>query len=118
MDCRSDGGNQKRGESPVNEDFKRYPHVLALIEHYAGPIGDQSILNIIQRDSISKEDAYNFGRFIISMIEAMAVDIEKKVVVLGKVDNTDSIPDIDYEVSLFLANRGWGGVWDEICDEM
>ena len=51
------------------------------------------------------------------MIEAMTGDIEKKVVVLGKVDNTDSIPDLDYEVSLFLANRGWGGVWDEICDE-
>lgn len=101
----------------MNEDFKRYPHVLALIEHYAGLIRDQNILSIIQRDSISKEDAYNFGRFIISMIEAMAGDIEKKVVVLGKVDNTDSIPDLDYEVSLFLANRGWGGVWDEICDE-
>ena len=102
----------------MNEDFKRYPHVLALIEHYAGPIGDQNILNIIQRDSISKEDAHNFGRFIISMIEAMAVDIENKVVVLGRVDNTDLIPDIDYEVSLFLANRGWGGVWDEICYEV
>ena len=101
----------------MNEDFKRYPHVLDLIEHYVGPIGNQDILSIIQRDSISKEDAYNFGRFIISMIEAMADDIEKKVVVLGRVDNTDSIPDIDYEVSLFLANRGWGGVWDEICDE-
>ena len=60
------------GEYAVNEDFKRYPHVLALIEHYAGPIGDQNILSIIQRDSISKEDAYNFGRFIISMIEAVS----------------------------------------------
>ena len=101
----------------MNEDFKRYPHVRALIEHYADPVGDQNILNIIQIDRISKEDAYNFGRFIISMIEAMAEGIEKGVVVLGRVDNTDMIPDIDYEVSLFLANRGWGGIWDEICDE-
>lgn len=101
----------------MKEDFKRYPHVRALIEHYGEQSGDTKILSMLEKDSSSKEEAYQFGWFIVSMIDAMASDMQNGVFVLGGVDNTEMIPDIDYEVSLFLANRGWGGVWDEICDE-
>jgi hypothetical protein len=99
--------------STVEEDFKRYSHVRALIEHYGEKSGNAEILNMLQKDSASKEEAYKFGRFIVSMIDAMASDMQNGVVVLRGVDNTEMIPDIDYEVSLFLANRGWGGVWDD-----
>ena len=98
-------------------DFARYPHVRSLIEHYAEQLGKAEVLDILQRNPLTEDDAYGFGRFIISMIDAMAADIKNGIVMLGAVDNTQMIDDIDYEVGLFLANRGWGGVWDEICDE-
>jgi hypothetical protein len=107
--------NKEKGA--VYKDFKRYPHVRALIEHYAGQAKSSDMLNMLKMDSFSKEDAYRFGRFIVSMIDAMAADMQSGVAVLGGVDNTEMIPDIDYEVRLFLDDRGWDGVWDEICDE-
>lgn len=103
--------------STVKEDFKRYSHVRVLIELYGEKSGNTEILNLLQKDSSSKEEAYKFGWFIVSMVDAMASDMQNGVFILGGVDNTEMIPDIDYEVRLFLANRGWDGVWDEICDE-
>jgi hypothetical protein len=41
----------------------------------------------------------------------------KRKKVLGSTDNTDTMPDIDYEVSLFLANFGYAEIWNQICDE-
>ena len=92
-------------------------HVRSLIEHYTEQLGKAEVLDIPQRDPLSKDDAYGFGPFFISIIDAMAADIKNEILVLGAMGNTEMIPDIHCEVGLFLANRGWGGVWHEICEE-
>lgn len=51
------------------------------------------------------------------MLDAMSDDIENKVEVLGGTDNSSMIPDIDYEVSLYLSEAGYEEIWDRIADE-
>ena len=98
-------------------EFLRYPHVGTLILHYANQLNETAILEIINFGVSSKNEAEDFSRFIWRMLDQMAIDIEQNKEVLGNVDNSSMIPDIDYEVSLYLADRGFGPIWDDVCDE-
>ena len=98
-------------------EFKRYPHVGDLIQHYTKEINDEKIIALFEHGVVTKEDAYSFSRFILSVIDRMAKDMQNNVSVLGSTDNTSMIPDMDYEVSLYLANHGMEDIWDEVCNE-
>lgn len=98
-------------------EFSRYPHVGTLISYYANRLNETAILEIIKLGVSSKGDAEYFSRFIWRMLDEMAIDIEQKKEVLGNIDNSSMVPDIDYEVSLYLADRGFGAIWDDVCDE-
>lgn len=97
--------------------FNRYPHVKDLINYYAETTEDKDVLSLLKHGVKSEEDAILFSQFIWKMVDQMGTDAQVGKSVLGKTDNTDTIPDIDYEVSLFLANFGYAEIWDRICDE-
>lgn len=40
------------------------------------------------------------------MADQMATDCENNIQVLGRTDNSDMMPDVDYEISLYLSNQG------------
>ena len=95
----------------------RYPHVRDLIEHYANELNNKKVLELLNSGLKTEEEAYLFSRFVITVIDSMAIDIQNNVSVLGSVDNTSFIPDIDYEVSLYLCEKGMEHVWDNVCNE-
>lgn len=98
-------------------EFSRYPHVTSLILHYAYQLNDQWIIELINSEISSKHQAEYFSKFIWRMLDQMAIDIKQQREVLGNIDNSTMIPDIDYEVSLYLADRGFGEIWDRACDD-
>ena len=97
--------------------FKRYPHVKDLIIHYANTLNEPAVLLILEQRIKDEQDATKFAQFIWQMVGQMGTDSEEGVSVLGRIDNTDTIPDIDYEISLHLANIGYAEIWDKICDD-
>jgi hypothetical protein len=98
-------------------EFMRFPHVGEIINHYANSLNDKEILSLINTGVKTRDDAYAFSKFVLRVIDCMASDMQKEVVVLGNIDNTSMIPDIDYEVSLYLARKGMEDIWDEVCNE-
>lgn len=97
--------------------FNRYPHVKDLIVHYATTMDETSILSMLEHGVNSENDAALFSQFVWKMVDQIGTDSERGTKVLGSTDNTDTMPDIDYEVSLFLANFGYAEIWDKTCDE-
>ena len=95
---------------------KRYPHVQDLIEHYAQSTNNTTILSLLNQGVKNEQEATLFAQFIWKMVEQMGIDSENGTVVLGRADNTDTIPDIDYEISLYLANLGYEEIWEKTCD--
>jgi len=96
--------------------FNRYPHVKDLITHYAKDMNEPSILLMLEQGINNEQEATAFAQFVWQMVGQMGVDSENGVSVLGRTDNTDTIPDIDYEISLQLANLGFEEIWNKICD--
>jgi hypothetical protein len=96
---------------------KRYPHVYDLIAHYATKLNEPSILYMLEQGIKSEQEAIKFAQFIWQMVGQMGTDSEEGVSVFGRTDNTDTVPDIDYEISLHLANLGYAEIWDKICDD-
>ncbi len=97
--------------------LSRYPHVKDLIVHYAKNMNDTNVLSIIEHGVRSEDEAILFAQFVWKMVDHIGTDSERGTKVLGSTDNTDTMPDIDYEVSLFLANFGYAEIWDKICDD-
>lgn len=98
-------------------EFKRYPHVGDLISHYAKALNNEDIVKLLSSGVKSKEEAYVLSRFLLTVIDNMATDMQENILVLGSTDNTSMIPDIDYEISLYLAHKGMEDVWDKVCNE-
>lgn len=98
-------------------EFKRYPHVGELLSYYANALENEDAIILLKNGVKSKEEAYILSRFVIAAIDRMAYDVQENNSVLGSVDNTNMIPDIDYEISLYLANKGMEDVWDQVCNE-
>jgi len=96
--------------------FSRYPHVKSLIEHYSSELNKPQIALILKSGITSESEAEVFAIFIWEMLDQMAKDTKNRVEVLGGIDNSGMIPDIDYEVSLYLSEAGFEEVWDRVCD--
>ena len=103
-----------RGYSMIQ--FKRYPNVKDLITYYATSINEPTILFILEQGIQNKQEATAFAQFIWQMVGQMGIDSENGVSVLGRTDNTDTIPDIDFEISLYLANLGYEEIWNDNGD--
>lgn len=97
--------------------FKRYPHVIDLLLHYTNDLNANSVERILTHGVQSSHDAYELSKFIWSMADQMAIDNKSSKVVLGRTDNSDMLPDVDYEVGLYLNELGYGDIWDKVADE-
>lgn len=97
--------------------FSRYPHVGDFLLHYGRSLGRSQLLSVLELGVVSADDAVLLSEFVWDMIDAMATDCEQENVVMGRSDNLDIIPDIDYEVSLYLDKEGFSEVWQRVCDE-
>lgn len=62
-------------------------------------------------------EAISLAELIWRMADQIAIDNKIDTVTLTRTDNSDVILDVDYEVSLCLSNKGYGDMWDKICDE-
>jgi len=97
--------------------FSRYPHVGDFLQHYGRSLVQDQLLSVLDRGVQSTDDAVILSEFVWDMIDAMASDCEQGTVVMGRADNLDIIPDIDYEVSLYLDKSGFSEVWERVCDK-
>lgn len=97
--------------------FKRYPHVNDLIGHYQKAFDRPDIAAIINHGFQSKDDAETLSRFIWQMVEAVNEDEEDQVEVLGSTDNTEMLPDLNYEITKLMKETGYYAVWLEVSNE-
>lgn len=97
--------------------FKRYPHINGLIEHYKKILNRPDIAAIIKQGIQSKEDAEALSRFIWQMVEAVNKDGEEQIEVLGGTDNTEMLPDLNYEITKLMKDTGNYAVWLEVSNE-
>lgn len=97
--------------------FKRYPHIHDLIIHYANSLNEKNILEMMNAGISNASEAEVFANSIWRMVDQMAIDNENNIVVLGRTDNTDLMPDLEYEISLYFANNGYDAIWEKSFDE-
>lgn len=99
--------------------FSRYPHVLALFTHYANEHNRDDILRLLEAGLNNNTDAETLSRFAWEMAAWINEDEEQGVEVLGSKDNTDMLPDLSYEMSLYMKDHGYYPIWERISnDEM
>ena len=97
--------------------FSRYPHVKGLLCYYAKDLGNKEVARIIDEGISSESDAEILSRFIWNMADKMSEDCNNDKAVLGQIDNSDALPDIEYEVTLNIDNSGFIAIWDSVSDE-
>jgi hypothetical protein len=97
--------------------FKRYPHVKDLIIHYATTLDADDVLKMMDAGISDPQEAETFAKFIWRMVDQMAIDNENNTTVLGQTDNSDMMPDLDYEISLYFSNSGYEEIWEKSFDE-
>ena len=97
--------------------FKKYPHVRELIIHYAHSLKENNILAIMNSGIKYEAEATKLAKFIWCMADQMAVGNQNNIVALGRTDNSDIMPDVDYEISSYFSDVGYESIWDKVCDE-
>jgi len=97
--------------------FRRYPHVKDLIEYYANDTKNDSVLGILTNGATNQNDAEELSRFIWHMADKMSIDCNNNKQVLGHTDNSEMLPDVEYEITLYLDQLGYINIWDRISDE-
>ncbi len=48
----------------------------------------------------------------------MAADRKAEKEVLGRTNNGDMLPDLNYEISLYLSEAGFEAEWEQVSDEV
>lgn len=97
-------------------NFKRYPHINDLLEHYINEMGEETIRNLINTGISSAEEAELFSRFVWVVVEKVHNDEEQGNVVLGGSDNTEMLPDLSYEVTNYMKAIGYYSIWEKISE--
>lgn len=94
--------------------FERYSHINDLIEHYIKTFDDKAMEKIMEKGVASESDAAVFSTFVWKMVEQINEDEENGVVVLGGADNTEMLPDLNYEVSQYMKQVGFHSTWEKV----
>jgi len=97
--------------------FKRYPHVKDLLGHYAVDLNNADVIKILHEGVNNESDAEHLSRFIWKMADKMAEDSNEDKLILGGSDNFEMLPDVEYELTLYLSDRGYIETWNRISDE-
>ena len=94
--------------------FERYSHINDLIEHYIKTFEDKTMEKIMEKGVASESDAVVFSTFVWKIVEQINEDEENGVVVLGGADNTEMLPDLNYEVSQYMKQVGFHSTWEKV----
>ena len=94
--------------------FERYAHINDLIRHYIKETENESISKIIETGVLTENDAVKFSEFLWNMVEQVNEDEEKGNMVLGSTDNTDMLPDLNYEISKYMKKVGFYSIWEKV----
>lgn len=97
--------------------FSRYPHVKDFLKYYASKLNRDDVAVIISEGMKDERDAEVLSKFIWQMLDQMSDDSNKNINVFGRTDNSDIIPDLEYEITLNIDEAGYREVWDRISDE-
>lgn len=97
--------------------FERYQHINDLFQHYLGEADNKAVADLMKFGIRSSEDAEAFSEFVWSMVERINQDEEEGRVVLGSTDNTEMLPDLNYEVSKYLRSVGFYSVWVRVSEK-
>lgn len=93
--------------------FERYPHANDLIVFYMEEGKRSDIAKIMVYGVGGEADAKVFCQFIWGMFDQIHKDAEQGKSVLGRLDNTDRLPDLSYEVTSYMRKKGFFSVWKE-----
>lgn len=93
--------------------FERYPHANELIVFYMGESKRSDIARIMVYGITEEADARTFCQFIWEMIDKIHQDAKQGKAVLGRLDNTDMLPDLSYEVTSYMRKSGFMSIWKE-----
>jgi hypothetical protein len=94
-------------------NFSRYPHINDLLQHYASEDGNNEILEILSTGIKSELEAKTFCTFVWKMVDQIHDDSETEKLVLGSRDNTDTLPDLAYEITKYMREVGYYSIWDQ-----
>lgn len=97
--------------------FKRYPHIADLIEHYIEQTKRTDIESIYMNGIKTERDADLFCKFIWDIVAQIHLDSEEERTVLGNLDNTDMLPDLAYEVTQYMKAAGYYSTWEKTLSD-
>ena len=98
-------------------EFARYPHIQDLLRHYAEQENRNDIISLMKNNVTNESDSETFSRFVWHVAELVNNDEENAVEVLGSTDNTEMLPDLNYEVSTYMRAIGYYPVWQRVSDQ-
>ena len=96
--------------------FERYQHINDLFQHYLEETHNETVATLLKSGVKSSGDAEAFSEFVWAMVERINQDEEEGKVVLGSADNTEMLPDLNYEVSKYLRSVGFYSVWERVSE--
>jgi len=94
--------------------FERYSHINDLVEHYIKAFDDKAMKILMENGVTNEDDATVFSTFVWKMVEQINEDEENGIVVLGGADNTEMLPDLNYEVSQYMKQVGFHSTWEKV----
>lgn len=94
--------------------FERYSHINDLIEHYIKAFDNDAVEKLMKSGVKTEGDAILLSTFIWKMVEQINEDEENGVMVLGGADNTEMLPDLNYEISQYMKEVGFNSTWEKI----
>lgn len=105
---------EKRSATEIR--FERYQHINDLFQHYLEESHNATVANLLGKGIKSAGEAETFSEFVWEMVERINRDEEAGTVVLGSADNTEMLPDLNYEVSKYLRSFGFYSVWERVSE--
>jgi len=97
--------------------FKRYPHIADLLEHYLEQKKRSDIDDIYKNGIKTEKDAELFCAFVWNVVENIHSDSESEYVVLGNTDNTYMLPDLAYEITNHMKSTDYYTIWERTLNE-
>jgi predicted transcriptional regulator len=94
--------------------FERYSHINDLFEHYIKAFDDEVMAKLMESGVTSEDDAIVLSTFVWKMVEQINEDEENGNIVLGGADNTEMLPDLNYEISQYMKQVGFHSTWERI----
>lgn len=82
--------------------FERYQHINDLFQHYLEETNNDTVANLLTIGITSASEAETFSEFVWDMVERINRDEEAGKLVPVSADNTEMLPDPNYEVSKYL----------------